>query len=59
VFNTILENALRICEARFGMLMLHSGDGSFYTHVMVGPPPALVNALLHTPLEILSIACDG
>ena len=48
-FNAILENALRICEARFGMLMLHSVDGSFDTRVMVGAPPALVNALLKKP----------
>ena len=40
-FNAILENALRICEARFGMLMLHSVDGSFDTRVMVGAPPPL------------------
>src|SRR5262249_51901584 len=32
----------------FGMLMLHhGGDGSFDTRVMVGAPPALVDALLH------------
>ena len=44
----MLESALRICEAEFGMLMLHhSGDGSFDTRVMVGAPPALVDALLH------------
>jgi GAF domain-containing protein len=48
VFRAILESALRICEAEFGMLMLHhSGDGSFDTRVMVGAPPALVDALLH------------
>ena len=48
VFKKILESALRICEAEFGMLMLHhSGDGSFDTRVMVGAPPALVDALLH------------
>ena len=48
VFKAMLESALRICEAKFGMLMLHnSGDGSFNTCVMVGAPPALVEALLH------------
>ena len=46
VFKAMLESALRICEAEFGMLMLHSGDGSFDTRVMVGAPPALVDALL-------------
>jgi GAF domain-containing protein len=50
VFKAMLESALRICEAEFGMLMLHhSGDGSFDTRVMVGAPPALVDALLHRP----------
>ncbi len=48
VFKAMLECALRICEAKFGMLMLYrSGDGSFDTPVMVGAPPALVDALLH------------
>ena len=48
VFKAMLESALRICEAEFGMLMLHHrGDGSFDTRVMVGAPPALVDALLH------------
>ena len=48
VFKAMLESALRICEAKFGMLMLHhSSDGSFDTRVMVGAPPALVDALLH------------
>src|SRR6266852_1894885 len=48
VFKAMLESALRICEAEFGMLMqYHSGDGSFDTRVMVGAPPALVDALLH------------
>src|SRR5262245_28960751 len=37
VFQAMLESALRICEAEFGMLMLHhGGDGSFDTRVMVG-----------------------
>jgi signal transduction histidine kinase len=49
VFKAMLESGLRICEAEFGMLMLHSGDGSFDTRVMVGAPPALVDALLHQP----------
>jgi GAF domain-containing protein len=49
VFRAMLESALHICEAEFGMLMLHNGDGSFDTPVMVGAPPALVDALLHRP----------
>ena len=49
VFKAMLESALRICEAKFGMLMLYRGDGSFDTRVMVGAPPGLVDALLHQP----------
>jgi GAF domain-containing protein len=53
VFKAMLESALHICEAEFGVLMLYKGDGAFDTRVMVGAPPALVDALLHklfTPL---------
>jgi hypothetical protein len=42
----IPENALSICEAKFGMLLRYV-DGSFVTQVMVGAPPALSDALLH------------
>src|SRR5262249_62069510 len=44
----MLENALRICEAQFGMLHRYS-DGEFVTQAMVGAPPALVDALLRKP----------
>jgi two-component system NtrC family sensor kinase len=50
VFNAMLENALRICEAKLGMLLRYS-DGEFVTQVMVGAPPALVDALLHKPFR--------
>jgi GAF domain-containing protein len=50
VFQAILENALRICEAKFGMLIRYV-DGAFVTQVMVGAPPALVDALLHKPFK--------
>jgi two-component system NtrC family sensor kinase len=50
VFTAILENALRICEAKFGMLIRYV-DGAFVTQVMVGAPPALVDALLHKQFE--------
>jgi GAF domain-containing protein len=45
VFSAMLENALRICEAKFGMLHRYS-DGAFVAQAMVGAPPALVDALL-------------
>src|SRR5262245_24978324 len=45
VFSAMLENALRICGAKFGMLHRYS-DGAFVAQAMVGAPPALVDALL-------------
>jgi two-component system, NtrC family, sensor kinase len=48
VFKAMLENALRICEAKFGMLLRYS-DGAFVAQAMVGVPPALVNALTRKP----------
>jgi len=50
VFNAMLANALRICEAKFGMLQRYR-DGAFVVEVMVGAPPALVAALLHKPFR--------
>src|SRR5207248_5908385 len=44
----ILENALRICEAKYGMLLRYS-DGAFVAQAMVGAPPSLVDALLRKP----------
>src|SRR5262249_10135619 len=41
----MLENALRICEAKFGMLHRYS-HGAFVAEAMVGAPPALIDALL-------------
>jgi GAF domain-containing protein/CheY-like chemotaxis protein len=52
VFQAMLETALRICKAKFGMLMLHrKSEGSFDARVMVGAPPALVDALLQKPFR--------
>ena len=50
VFDAMLENALRICEAKFGMLARYSG-GNFIVQALVGVPPALVDALLHKPYK--------
>jgi signal transduction histidine kinase len=46
----MMDKALRICEAKFGILMRYS-DGLFVAHTMVGAPPALVDALLHKPFR--------
>src|SRR5262245_21350469 len=48
VFSAILENALRICEAKFGMLMRYR-DRTFAAQTMIRVPAALVDALLHKP----------
>jgi GAF domain-containing protein len=50
VFNAMLENALRICDAKFGMLFQRHNGNSFVVQVMVGAPPELVDALLHKPM---------
>jgi two-component system, NtrC family, sensor kinase len=49
VFQTMLENATRICEAKFGILFLSTGDG-FHTAAMHNAPPALVEARRREPL---------
>ena len=43
VFATMLENATRICEAKFGTLYLKEGDG-FRATVMHNAPPAYEEA---------------
>src|SRR5262245_29610554 len=50
VFTAVLENALRICEAKLGLLGRYV-DGAFVTQTLVGAPPALVEALLHKPFK--------
>jgi two-component system, NtrC family, sensor kinase len=52
VFAAILAHAVRICEAKFGMLMLHhTSEGWFDARVMVGAPPALTDELLQKPFK--------
>src|SRR5262249_39749349 len=48
VFQAMLENALRICEAKFGMLLRYTA-AVFVAQAMVGAPPALVDALMRKP----------
>jgi signal transduction histidine kinase/integral membrane sensor domain MASE1/AmiR/NasT family two-component response regulator len=45
VFQAMLENAVRICEAKFGVLFLHE-DGKFNPAAMLAVPPALGEFLL-------------
>ena len=46
VFQAMLENATRICEAKFGTMYFREGDG-FRAVAMYGAPPAYVEARLH------------
>ena len=41
VFEAMLENATRICEAKFGMLYLWEGEGRFRVAALHGAPPRL------------------
>jgi two-component system, NtrC family, sensor kinase len=50
VFATMLENAVRICDAKFGNIYRWDGEG---LHLLAShnTPPALVEARRHTPLR--------
>jgi GAF domain-containing protein len=53
VFQTMLANAVRICEAKFGTLYLREGDG-FRAVTMHNAPPAFAEArtrIVHPPPE--------
>ena len=41
VFNAMLENATRICDAKFGMLFLCDGEGRFRVVALHDAPPRL------------------
>jgi GAF domain-containing protein len=49
VFEAMLENAVRICEARFGLLQLRE-NGVFRIVAMHNPPPAFAEARQRNPL---------
>jgi GAF domain-containing protein len=49
VFQTMLENAVRICGAKFGNLWLCEGD-AFRISAMHGAPPAYAEFLRRTPV---------
>jgi two-component system NtrC family sensor kinase len=49
VFDAVLENATRLCEAKFGNLYLCEGD-AFRTTAMHNVPPAFAEARKHNPL---------
>ena len=49
VFNAMLANAARLCEANFGILQLHE-NGKFRNAFMYNPPPALAEYRRHEPV---------
>jgi GAF domain-containing protein/CheY-like chemotaxis protein len=50
VFQAMLDNAVRICEAKFGALFLSEGD-AFRTVALHGAPPAFADARRREPLR--------
>jgi signal transduction histidine kinase len=50
IFETSLENALRICEAKFGVLMRFDGE-AFRCVAHLGTPPALVEFIQRGPIR--------
>ena len=58
VFDAILENATRLCEAKFGIL--HTYDGEGYPCVALhNAPPALADYILRTNLAKESAASSA
>ena len=49
VFQTMLANATRLCEANFGTLYLYEGDGRFRVVAMHNPPPAFAELRRREP----------
>ena len=49
-FETILANATRLCDASFGTLSLHEGDGLFRSVAMHNAPAAVVELRRRQPL---------
>src|SRR5262249_14891946 len=50
VFQTMLTNATRLCEADFGQLLLHQGDGQFLAVAMHNAPPAFAELRRREPM---------
>ena len=50
VFRAVLENATRLCAAKFGTLFLYEGGDAFRAVAMHNAPPALFDALTREPL---------
>ena len=53
VFKAMLDNAVRICEAKFGNMFLYQ-DGAFRIVAMQNPPPAYVERWRNDPVVVVS-----
>src|SRR4029077_1944071 len=51
VFEAMLQKAMRLCEAAFGILQVRDGS-DFSTAALHGVPPALAEFLLRTPRDV-------
>jgi GAF domain-containing protein len=49
VFQAVLENATRLCAAKFGTLFLYEGGNAFRAVAMHNAPPAFFDALTREP----------
>ena len=49
VFQAMLENATRICQAKYGVMFLHEND-TFRARAMCGAPPALAEERQRNPV---------
>ena len=58
VFNSILVNARRICEAKFAHLMLYDGE-LFHPSAMEGAPPAFVTEFWRGPQALSAATGPG
>jgi hypothetical protein len=50
IFQTMLANAIRLCDATFGLLLLYEGDWRFRVVAMINVPPAFAELRRREPI---------